>query len=279
MNISYINLSGDLDPVWEVIFKLLTEQEIPFFVIGALARDLIFTFGHQKPVTRATLDIDVAVKFTNWADYDDLRGRLLDSGFVGTTTTHRLIYADVTPLDLVPFGTIETEESTINWPSNDGMDLNVMGFEDAFNAAQKVVFPSGFHLDVASPAGLACLKILAWQDRKPDNTKDALDLAYVIDHYFDLNADMLGSDGDLLETDEFEHDMVSARLLGRNMSRILSPPARESIKQILKREVDSTNQKQQLVTHMTGRIDLDGTKFSRWEKCIASLHEGFNESN
>ena len=61
-----LDLSGKIDPLSVALFATLSEAAdslgIPFFVVGATARDMIFELGHGLPSRRATLDKDFGVR-------------------------------------------------------------------------------------------------------------------------------------------------------------------------------------------------------------------------
>ena len=88
--------------------KCLKEVDFDFYVMGALARDMLFSNGQIN--TRATADVDIAV-FINTKDddrYQLLRNKLIDKyGFTGTNDNNfALTSPDGTTIDLLPFGKI-----------------------------------------------------------------------------------------------------------------------------------------------------------------------------
>ena len=54
--------------------------------------------------------------------------------------------------------------------------MNVAGFKEALAAALRVELEPGLTISVASLPGLAILKLIPWDDRYPENNKDAADL-------------------------------------------------------------------------------------------------------
>lgn len=77
MRRNLLNLSGKIDSLtielFEDIANVAESMNIPFFVVGATARDIIFTNGFGIPTTRATNDVDLAVKVTNWGQHEKLK--------------------------------------------------------------------------------------------------------------------------------------------------------------------------------------------------------------
>jgi len=55
-----------------------------FFVVGAIARDILFeNFNGQTP-RRETKDVDLAICVKNWAEYDRVVNELVKSGITGS---------------------------------------------------------------------------------------------------------------------------------------------------------------------------------------------------
>ena len=48
----------------------LAEQRIPFFVVGALARDLLLEHAWHLPPQRATRNIDFGVRVADWSQFE-----------------------------------------------------------------------------------------------------------------------------------------------------------------------------------------------------------------
>jgi len=64
---------------------------VPFFLIGATARDFILTHGYKIASPRATLDIDIGIRVPDWDQFMKLRQDLLISVKVAETKEiHRL---------------------------------------------------------------------------------------------------------------------------------------------------------------------------------------------
>lgn len=95
-------------------------------------------------------------------------------------------------------------------------------------------------INVASSTGIALLKLLAWESRKASTTKDAEDLYFIIRHYIDLgNQENLQTNHEDLFDDI---DTAHARLLGRDLLALCSPQTLSTVKTILDRETDDSNE-------------------------------------
>jgi predicted nucleotidyltransferase len=72
-----LDLSAKIDPRSVALFAAVSEAAgslgLPFFVVGATARDMIFELGHGFPSKRGTLDRDFGVRVSSWAEFEKLR--------------------------------------------------------------------------------------------------------------------------------------------------------------------------------------------------------------
>ena len=102
--------------------------------------------------------------------------------------------------------------------------MTVAGFEGAIAAAVQVQVSADLTVPVASLAGIAVLKLFAWQDRYTTD-KDALDLYRVISTYADAgNFDRLYDEAtQLLEQAEYDIELGGAALLGFDARQLCSP--------------------------------------------------------
>jgi predicted nucleotidyltransferase len=60
-----------------VVDRVATEQECPYVVVGATARDLLLFHVFGIPASRATRDIDFAIAFESWDKFHGMRNALL----------------------------------------------------------------------------------------------------------------------------------------------------------------------------------------------------------
>lgn len=235
MTKSLLNLSGKIDnstvSIYETISTAASSLSIAFFVVGATARDMIFQLGYGIDTGRATVDVDLGVRVSNWKQFTKLKDELIATGvFAATKMVHRLTYGITLPVDIVPFGAIADGSGEIKWPPKFETKMTVFGFEEAFQHAQLVRLRDDPVLDIpfASTAGLTLMKLSAWRDRAPNSHKDALDLAFLMRHYLDAgNRERLAEEhsGWLLE-DDFDYELSSARLLGIDVGKLVSGEAK-----------------------------------------------------
>ena len=152
------------------------------------------------------------------------------------------MFRDDFPIDVLPFGLDGDKDKKTEWPPGDGEELNMGGFNEAYASSINVKINSDPELEVkvASPAGLVVLKLIAWNDRKPE-TKDAIDLGVIVRSYLSLgNMKRLAEEHeDLLNVVDFDFELAGAHLLGRDLLRICQPETRRLLLQILNRELDT----------------------------------------
>lgn len=223
------------------------------FVVGAQARDMILRYGHNLPSPRMTNDVDFAIAVESWDEFAALRDALIvnEEFRLHPTMRQRLISAHGAIIDLVPFGSLEHPSGTISWPPDYSTVMSTIGFAEAYDHALQVRLANDLTVRVASLAGFSLLKIVAWHDRHYE--RDAQDIGFVMRHYLDAgNQERLYGEGaeygDLLDED-FDYEMASARMLGRDIAKLLTTNSRAVVEKILTEAVEE-NGTQALATAM-----------------------------
>jgi predicted nucleotidyltransferase len=226
--------------------KAVTVREgIEFFLMGAAARDVMLQHAHNVDVQRLTKDVDFAVMVRDWDAFEALRGKLLASGEFQPRPgpgTHRLLFKGGLPLDIVPFGGVERPDRTISWPPDHETIYDCFGAREAFVTSVVVRLPGGIELRVASIPALALLKVTAWHDRKhTDPGRDAPDLLLYLKSYLDCgNLDRATTEHrDLFEGEDYDYEIAGARLLARDLIKILDRSSARRILEILAPEAES----------------------------------------
>lgn len=106
----------------------------------------------------------MGIRVNDWDQFSALKTALLQTGQFSAVAVleHRLDFQQgLLPLDLVPFGEIQTSAGTIAWPPKGDIVMNVAGFAEARRAALSVEIVPGFAVPVASIPSLAILKLVA----------------------------------------------------------------------------------------------------------------------
>lgn len=234
---SLVNLSGKLPDglasLYCEVFSVASALNIDLLVVGAMARDLILVHGFGARLERGTRDVDFAVQVVDWQSFETLVSALVARGFIqDPQRVHRLHRMDQGGLpweiDLLPFGTIADENSSIQWPPDGAVVMTVLGFQEALTDAIRVQIGSAQNItsvNVASPAGLSLLKLIAWLEREPGiRRKDALDLDYLMKTYSKIPVVLsaLYDDGQM-EAQEWDEVKASAMKLGQDAAKIAEP--------------------------------------------------------
>lgn len=251
----------------EDLFKALSdkfkEMNVEFFVIGAIARDILFyvIFDAKIPL-RGTGDVDFAVSVKNWDEYERIIKELIRTGdFEKEKDRQRLKYKNKICLDIVPYGKIADKKQLIKWPPPElSSIMSVAGFQEAYEGAAEFEIAKDLHIKIASIEGLTVLKIVSWNDRK--NRKDAQDLKTILVSYFALCIGELENIydefSDVILDVEGDTERTGIRILGERISRLLhhSPQVHATITSILEAELkkDSDNLAQYMVE---SRQELD----------------------
>ena len=217
-------------------------QRLRLFIVGAQARDLLLQYVYELPVHRATNDIDFGIIVESWDEFTKLRESLIATNKFQPhrIMKHRLVHENGLLIDLVPFGGLEEVSGQISWPPDFSIVMSTIGFREAYDNSFEVSLADDLIVKVASLAGLALMKIVAWDERRFE--RDAEDLALIMRHYLDAgNHDRIYTrEGDCLDllNEEFDYDKASARILGRDIGRLLTDTSRQIVARVLSQEID-----------------------------------------
>lgn len=215
---------------------------VGLFIVGAQARDLLLQHVYNLRVHRATNDIDFGIVFESWDEFEKLRTTLIANRNFEPhrTMSQRLVHESGLLIDLIPFGELEETRGQIAWPPDFSIIMSTAGFREAYDNSVAVRVADDLVVKVASLAGLALMKIIAWFDRRFE--RDAEDLGLIMRHYLDAgNQDRLYSEqGDCCDllTEEFDYEKAGARILGRDIGRLLTDTSRPIVARALSPEVD-----------------------------------------
>ncbi|PSW21001.1 hypothetical protein C9I98_03340 [Photobacterium sanctipauli] len=219
-------LSNSLNPVFEQallrVVEAVNSLAVPYFIAGATARDIVLhgIFGHA-PI-RATRDIDTAILVANWEEFDATKAKLLAAGLAPTEQTHRLREPESgLPVDIIPFGQLADQDGQIQWPPSHDITMSVVGFQEAYQTALTVTLGTAT-FKVASLPGIAMLKLMAWDERGFENSKDATDFYSILSKYGQIHDGRLWEDYVPGEALDFNLERQAAFLLGFDLKDLLS---------------------------------------------------------
>lgn len=273
-----IDISEKLDSSYiaaiKEIKKVADSLKISFFIVGALARDIIMEYFYRIKAPRMTMDIDLGVRVTSWKQFNELINTLELSGeFKKLKEKHRVLYNDII-IDVVPFGGISDKNERISWPPENEVVMSVMGFNEVYNYSTLVRLQNNPTLEVKIPTlpGLAILKLFAWKDSFPNRSKDAEDLLFIMKNYENAGIfdKLYESELQLLESEDFDNQIAGIVLLGKEMSKICTNQTIEYLKKIIDEET-SENSDYNLITDM---LLLKRDDFSRILYLLKKLKDG-----
>ena len=284
MNKSLLDLSRIIDrftvELFETIAEVAESLTVHFFVVGAMARDIILLKGYGIQTGRATQDIDLAVQVSSWDSYERLRAGLIATGKFrrDRKQAQRLECGKSYPIDIIPFGAIAEPDHCFSWPPEHDTTISTLGFEEAYNNSINVRMRTEPVLDIkfVSLPGLALLKIISWNDNKLRSGKDAHDLLLLMRTYLDAgNQERLWNEEADLVGEDFDYVPAGSRLLGRDIAKILSPDSKEAVAKILDKETGEQSQ-YRLVENMMDKHS-EGRDFEEALQLLEDLKAGILE--
>ncbi|WP_133011046.1 hypothetical protein [Marinomonas flavescens] len=210
-------------PVLDIIMNVTSLLNIPYFIAGATARDLLLYHVFDRKPGRKTHDIDTAILVSDWESFTSVKIALLESGLSDTKLPHRLMH-DVSglPVDIIPFGSIADDESEIQWPPEHAITMSVAGFQEAFDNSVLIDIGKDLNLKVSSLAGFVLLKLIAWQERHLETNKDIADFLTILTEYSNVEWDRLYEDFIPAEKLNYNIERQGAFLLGHDLNMLLS---------------------------------------------------------
>ena len=167
-NISSDNFSNPLlKELLKVLTDFFTSVDSEFYVIGAIARDIILSGIHKQVPARKTNDLDIAIAIPNWSKFHEIADGLCRiNGFTKSKEqTQRFFYKTHFQLDIVPFGGIAHADKLIYWPPEESQAMSVSAFADVVKHAFEITVDNELKINVATLPGIFILKLNAWKNR------------------------------------------------------------------------------------------------------------------
>lgn len=251
---------------------------IPFFVVGASARDFILKHCYGIEPPRMTTDIDLGVEVGDWTQFNELTGALKATGkFLPDERQQQRYHFDSVLIDIVPFGPITDENRRIAWPPEHEIFMNMVGFKEAYEYSITVRLSTTPELDIKLPTlpGLALMKLVSWKEKYPERTKDAEDLLLIMHKYEEAgNFDRLyDKEQDLLQEEKFDVRHASIRLLGRDMAKIADTETLRIVRTILEGETEEQTRYRLVTDMIKGSLSYED-RFDETLKQVEKLKTG-----
>ena len=196
---------------------------IDYYLIGAVAREVWMRGLKDITPRRTTSDIDFGVLLKDNNHFEELKNYLINTeGFTGYRENAFVFIApDGRQIDILPFGEIENE-GKVTVKGTGMTTLYVDGMKEVYaEGPPEVTFEDKITFKVCTLPGVVLLKFVAWDDRPEIRRDDLTDIAEIIFHFFNIYDEMIWAEHNDLFGDDKSLDQISARVLGREMGKIL----------------------------------------------------------
>lgn len=223
MNLNNIIREGELKEVFDALEEAFVATGTDYYLIGALARDIWYARGRKQ--FRQTKDVDFAVLVGSQGEYEAVKQYLKDhKNFMDTKGNSFVV---LTPsgvqVDILPFGEIAIDDG-VNIAGADLTNIKVNGFMEVYQSGTtEVAIQTGHNFKIATLPSIVLLKLIAFDDRPEKRSKDARDVANIIEHFFDLQADLIYNNHADLFPDEDDGQTlqeIAATVIGREIKAI-----------------------------------------------------------
>lgn len=283
MTSTLLNIAGRIEPqlvaVLETISRVTAELSMTYVIVGATARDWVLHLGYEAPLRSVTKDLDLAIEVPDWTAFHALKSRLFQEGFTPSREEHSLLSPEKIKIDILPFGQLEDEASSIAWPPKGDVVMNMLGFREACEQAVSVRIKEAPDLDipVVRPDGMVLLKLISWTDRaREDRHKDAMDIAYLLTSYEQIPSIQTAfyENEGIMEKYESDQTLGCAHLLGEHASSIASEGTHRMILRLANGELGRLNF-DRLAEEMCQYVDLE---YARHQQLLTAFIAGFNQT-
>jgi predicted nucleotidyltransferase len=279
------DLSGKIDQktveALAIMKRVALGLNIPFFLVGASARDFLLKHCYGIEPLRMTRDIDLGVHVDSWEHFNRLTQALIATGKVSSTKQPQRFQFDSILIDIIPFGPIADKDRRVSWPPEHQIFMSLVGFEEAYEHSITVRLSSAPELDVklASLPGLALMKIISWREKYPERRRDAEDLFLIMSKYELAGGRerLYEEQQSLLKEEEFDTRRASIRLLGRDMAKISDSDTLRAVKAILDAETGEQSQ-YRLVSSIIASSSVSDEKFEDVLLDVETLKKGIAET-
>ena len=237
----------ELKSILQALNSFFQSKEIDFYIVGATARDILLTNLYGLIPERKTMDIDIAIAISDWKEFEIIERELPQREYFekNSQQKQRFMYKELYAIDVIPFGGIAQKDGNIYWPPDGVIAMSVSGFPEIAAATISVSIDNEFDIKVSSLSGFFLLKLKAWKDRYLYSSKDAYDIALILDHYIEINQQRAYEEHyDLYEAEPFDQIEASGRLIARDIKVLIggNNDTMTSLIKIIRREIDRSQE-------------------------------------
>jgi predicted nucleotidyltransferase len=242
MNLNSVR-EGELKDVFDALEEAFASTDTDYYIIGALARDIWYSRGRKT--FRQTRDVDFAVLVGSQEEYEAVKQYLKENKrFVDTKgNSFVMLTPSGVQVDILPFGEIEIDDG-VSIAGGGLSNIKVNGFMEVYQSGTaEVEMQTGHNFKIATLPSIVLLKLIAFDDRPEKRSKDARDIANIIEHFFELQADLIyNNHADLFSDEDDDQTLqeIAARVIGREIKAIcaVNESLRERVIRILKTHID-----------------------------------------
>ena len=168
----------------------MAQYDLPLYVVGARARDLIMKLMKVYEPKRRTEDLDVAIAIEDWQTFGSICKTLEENHFRRNGHSQKFFYegenGDMNfEVDIVPFGGVAIDEM-VRWPPEGNPVMSVKCFQDVMKEAVTIIVDKKVRIRMAPLCGQFLIKLDTWNDRNAATDKDAEDMLFFLKNYFDI---------------------------------------------------------------------------------------------
>lgn len=232
-----------LKPVLEELIPVFQQRGITFYIIGAVARDIILDINNGKS-NRVTMDLDIAIAVDHWEDFENLSEDIiaLPNFTKDAQQQQRFLYKEKFQVDIVPYGGIKDQNDKIYWPPDKSFAMSVIGFEEAEQNRLTINLDEELTFDIVSLEGVFLLKLFAWKDRFHKTSKDAEDIGFILNNYLNINRNISFDEpySKVYDLDDYTELRAGAMILGMKLNEMLSqsPTVKTKVTALLTEDIE-----------------------------------------
>ncbi len=114
--------------------------------------------------------------------------------------------------------------------------MSVKGFNEVLNDTVAVTVDDEFNINITSIRGLFLLKWYAWLDRRDTKSKDAEDMCFILQEYFDVNEKEYTEKGyhdEVFDDDDFDTFVAGAIWMAYDLLTLLDEEKKQNLARCL----------------------------------------------